>query len=93
LFSFQQKGKRSIEAVQGVRMLVESYDLSTKGRVERLLLQKVHRVEESNILKYLKECYKECMQEFFGDLSLRVKARGGIVPLKYSKGDRIEVIS
>jgi hypothetical protein len=53
----------------------------------------VHRVEESNTLKYLKECRKECVQESFGDLSLQVKARGGIVPLKYSKGDRIEVIS
>jgi hypothetical protein len=32
--------------VQGLHRLVERYNLSTKGRVEGLLLPEVHRVEE-----------------------------------------------
>jgi hypothetical protein len=52
----------------------------------------VHRVEISNTQEYLKSAARSASRNPFGDLILRVKARGGIVPLKYSKGDKIEFV-
>jgi hypothetical protein len=66
------------EAVQGVHRLVKSlrtYQL--RLRIEGLLLQGVHRVEISNTQKYLIDCRKECMQEFFRGLKLPEKAQEG----------------
>jgi hypothetical protein len=45
---------RCAQASRGLR----TYQLRLKG--ERLLLQKVHRVESSNTQKYLKVFCKEC---------------------------------
>ena len=57
-----------------------------------VVVEKVHRVMNSNTHKYLKVCCKECVQEFFCDLKLSEKISEGLMPLKCSKGE-VKVIS
>jgi hypothetical protein len=59
---------------------------------ERLLLQKVHRVEILNTQEYLKECLKEFMQEPLWILEFLSEIPEGLVPLKCSKGDRVKLL-
>ena len=52
-----------------------------------MLLQRVHRVKESNTQKYLKVFRTECEQEPFWRLDFTRESSGGITPLNTSKED------
>jgi hypothetical protein len=57
-------------------------------KVEGLLLQRVHRVEDSNNQRLFESCRKECEQDSFWGLEFASESSGGIAPLKCSKGGR-----
>jgi hypothetical protein len=81
-----QSRARCAQASWGLR----TYQLRLKG--EGLLLQRVHRVEESNN----QELFERLLQGVRAGVLLRLEfaseSSGGSAPLKYSKGDGGEII-
>ena len=64
--------------------------------MEGLLLQRVHRVKDSNNQRLFERLRKECEHDSFWRLEFASERSGGIAPLKCSKGDedqnrRIEI--
>jgi hypothetical protein len=74
--------------VQGVHRLGEVLDFTkSKRKIERMLLQRVHRVEDPNNQRLFEISTRSACRDPFGGLEFASESSEGIEPLKCPKGD------